>query len=122
MRIKLIMPPTFDCGKAELANIDRKIANGMKAIIGGMDFPELEDEITKLRTWKGELQDIISARQSNIDTIDPKEIAQIFRQSATDMKGNNAQAAIKRHITKIYAHPDTSYEVEIGVLFNGECE
>ena len=37
--------PDLKAEKAELVSVSTKIKNGMAAILGGMHFPELEDEI-----------------------------------------------------------------------------
>jgi hypothetical protein len=37
-----------------------KVAKGVKAVMSGMNIPELQDEIDRLRTRKGELENAIS--------------------------------------------------------------
>ena len=46
--------------KKELAQIERKLANGAKAILEGADFPELNEAIAHLRVHKAELEDILA--------------------------------------------------------------
>ena len=41
--------PDLRTERAELANINAQINNGLKAILSGMDIPELQDEMGKLR-------------------------------------------------------------------------
>jgi hypothetical protein len=48
--------------RKELSQINSKIANGVKA---RMEFPELEEEGSRLRIRKSELEDIISHTSNN---------------------------------------------------------
>jgi site-specific DNA recombinase len=51
--------PNCSKERSELADTEKKIANGVKAVLSGMDVPELQTEIDRLRARKGELEDII---------------------------------------------------------------
>lgn len=110
--------PDLKAERAELASITAQINNGLKAILNGMDIPELRDEMDKLRVRKGELEDIIGRRTANRAQIDPQKIVQIF-QDAIDNWDTDLPTIIKQHITKIYAHTDGSISVNIGVHLNG---
>lgn len=107
--------PTLLREKAELAEVTKKINNGVKAILSGAEFPELEEEIHRLRTRKSELEDIISVNTSDRPQVDPAAIVKLFQDSIASWNEENIPNIIKYHITKIYAHSDGSYEVEIGV-------
>jgi site-specific DNA recombinase len=100
--------------KRELADIVLQINNGMKAIMRGMEFPELEEEIGHLRVRKGELEDIIARKESGRGKVNPAKIIDLFNASMknwdVDLKN-----IIKYHIDKIYANPDGSYAVNVGV-------
>lgn len=110
--------PDLSKEKKELAEITMQINNGMKAILKGIDFPELEDEISRLRVRKSELEDIIARNESNKRKVDKNKIVELFRNSIenwdVDLKN-----IIKYHITKIYANIDGSYTVNVGVHING---
>ena len=111
--------PDASAEKKELASINAQIQNGMAAILKGMDFPELQDEITRLRTRKGELEDVIRTRETTSTRIDPEKIEAAFAYSVAHIADGNMREIIKRHVTKIYAHSDGSYDVELGVYTNG---
>jgi len=104
--------------KKELADITMQINNGMKYILNGKDFPELEEEIDRLRVRKGELEDIIARRESNKCKVDPAKIIELFNVSMknwdVDLKN-----IIKYHVQKIYANIDGSYTVNVGVHIAG---
>lgn len=104
--------------KAELKDITNKIENGVKAILSGITLPELERELRNLRTRKSELEDIISTRQKK-DYVNAKDIIKLFEESIEEWETENIPTIVKHHITKIYAHPDGSYDIDIGVHING---
>ena len=104
--------------KKELAAIDKKIANGIKAVMEGLDIPELKSEISALKVRKMELEDIISSNKQNAPKISRDELMQAFENDIRTINNCTAQelkAIIKRNVTKIHAHADGSYEVYIGV-------
>lgn len=104
--------------KKELANITLKINNGVKVILGGMYFPELEEEIERLRVRKNELLDIITRKELNKRKVDPAKIVELF-QYAIDNWEVDKKNIVKHHISKIYANIDGSFSVNIGVHING---
>ena len=104
--------------KKELADITLKINNGVKAVMAGMNFPELDDEIERLRVRKGELLDIIARKESNKRKVDPAKIVELF-QYAIDNWEVDKKNIVKHHISKIYANIDGSFSVNIGVHING---
>lgn len=111
---------TPDCAKerSELAETEKKITNGVKAVLSGMDISELQNEIDRLRARKSELEDIIRHKESGGIKIDPQKIVNKFHQ-AVDTWDNDLKRIIKEFITKIYANPDGSFSVEIGVHITG---
>lgn len=110
-----------DCKKErlELNDIVKQINNGTKAILSGNDFPELRDEIARLRLRKAELEDIISVSKRNVPCIEARDIVNLFKSNLENWNDENLPEIIRQHITKIYAHIDGSYEVEIGVHIIG---
>ncbi len=105
--------------RAELADITKKINNGVKAILSGAEFPELEEELQRLRTRKSEVEDIIAANSRENKTVDPAAIVRLFQHSVDNWNEDNIPNIVKYHVTKIYAHLDGSFTVEIGVHING---
>ena len=102
--------------RIELADINAQLANGTKAILKGIDYPELQTEMFKLRVRKSELEDIIS-RSSEKSSVNPDSIVNLFRHAVenwdTDLK------SILRSMIKIYAHADGSFDLNIGVHISG---
>ena len=109
-----------DCSKerSELADIDKKISNGVKAVISGMDIPELQTEIDRLRTRKSELEDIIAHKENGGKKINPDSIVGRFNR-ALDCWDSDLKRIIQEFVTKIYANPDGSFSVEVGVHIDG---
>lgn len=105
--------------REELVNVSSQIQNGMKALLRGMEFPELEDEIGRLRVRKSELEDIIAQRQSEHPTVDAEALAVMLRESAANLDAEHMPELIRKYIQKIYATSDGSYSVEVGVHLNG---
>lgn len=105
--------------RAELASIEAKLANGLRAILNGMDnFPELQDEMDRLRVRKRELEEIIARRTMSAKAVDPADIVKVFNY-ALDHWDDDLPTIVKEHITKIYAHTDGSYSVNVGVHITG---
>ena len=66
--------------KAELVDIESQIHNGMRALLGGMYFPELEEELSKLRLRKAELEDIIGVGERENNRVNPADIVKILEE------------------------------------------
>lgn len=111
--------PDLSKEKAELADITTKINNGIKALMRNPDFLELDEEITRLRGRKGELEDIIKAASNGKRAIDAAKIVALFNNNVDRWNDENKAEIIKQHITKIYAHADGSFTVNAGVHIHG---
>ena len=109
-----------DCSKekAELAETEKQIANGIKAVLAGMDIPELNTEIDRLRARKSELEDIIRHKENNGQKVDPARIVARF-QRALETWDTNLKHVVQEFVTKIYANPNGSFSVQIGVHITG---
>lgn len=110
--------PDLRVERAELASVNAQINNGLKAILTGMDIPELRDEMDRLRVRKSELEDIIGRRTARRRPVDPKSIVRIFEESLENWD-TNLPAIIKEHVGKIYAHTNGSVSVNVGVHLIG---
>lgn len=110
--------PNLSEERKELRRVNDKISNGVKAILSGLDLPELKEELDRLRVRKSELEDIIKYNDTHSSAIEPESIIALFK-NAVEHIGTDNQAAIKNFITKIYAHADGSATVNIGVHING---
>ena len=110
--------PDLKSEKKELAEVSIKIKNGMKAILGGMEFPELQEEIDNLRVRKSQLEDIIARREINQSKVDKKDIINMFKDDI-NLFGVDNRTLIKSHISKIYANGDGTFSITVGVHING---
>lgn len=105
--------PNAAAEKAELREINTKINNGIKAILNGLEFPELQEELDRLRVRKSELEDVIANAEKKSGHVDRNKLIAYLR-NATEHLEENPKAAI-REMVKIYAHADGSCTVNIGV-------
>lgn len=111
--------PDLKAERAELAGIEAKLNNGLRAILNGFDnFPELQDEMDKLRVRKRELEEIIARRTASVREVDPADIVRIYNY-ALDHWDDDFPTIVREHVTKIYAHADGSYSVNVGVHITG---
>ena len=104
--------------RREIAQIDKKIGNGMNALLNGFEFPELQEEISRLRSRKSELEKIISYNTSAAPVITLDDIRALFADAAQNLD-KNPRAAIRLMVQKIYTYPDGGFDVSIGVHLPG---
>ena len=111
--------PDLRAERVELADINAKLANGLKALLNGFDdIPELHDEMDKLRIRKSELEDIIGQRQARRTEVNAKDIERLFIKSVERMD-SDLPRVLKEHISKIYAHTDGTFSINVGVHLSG---
>lgn len=111
--------PDLKDERAELAGIEAKLQNGLRAILNGFDnFPELQDEMDKLRVRKRELEDIIGRRTASEREVDPADIVAVYNYALKHWD-DDLQTIIRQHITRIYAHANGDYSVNVGVHIAG---
>ena len=109
--------PDCTAEKRELADVERQIANGVKAVLSGLSVPELSAEIDRLRQRKLDLESVIAAkRQSSSHIYTPEEIHGALLCLLQDFEPRNAVRAL---VQKIYANADGSCTVHIGVHIPG---
>ena len=102
--------------RKELIEVEKKIANGTKALMGGLDYEELRDEIARMKVRRSELNDIISL-DPNVK-ITKEMIIEKLKKDAKNITPDAIPRLVKAYITKVYAHND---EIIItgGVNLNG---
>lgn len=105
--------------RTELAEIELKIRYGVKAVLSGISFPELQEEMDHLRVRKSELEDIMARAQADRPEVNPQDIIRLFEESLESAETSEMKRAIQYHITKIYAHADGTCSVNVGVHLNG---
>lgn len=104
--------------KKSFAEVNWQIANGTRAIMNGLDYPELKDEIDRQRVHKSELEDVIARKSEGRAKVDPADIVATFNY-ATNKWDDNLKSTVKFLISKIYAHTDGSYTINVGVHIAG---
>lgn len=102
--------------RIELADIIKQIDYGTKAILKGIDYPELQTEMLKLRIRKSELEDII-AKGEEKKTVSADKLEVLFHQMLEDW--DNDLKGVYKKMIKIYAHADRSFALNIGVHITG---
>nr|WP_317413848.1 recombinase family protein [uncultured Solibaculum sp.] len=108
--------PDCEAERRELVEVERQIQNGIKAVLSGMDIPELHAEIDRCRDRKLELEEIIAEKEKNGSqkvTID--EIRHVFRWALENYDTQNRKKVIQQFVKKIYANVDGSCTVHIGI-------
>lgn len=105
--------------KKELAEVERQISNGTKAILRGLDYPELQDEISRLRVRREELKDVITISERENKAVSADDVRAVFEGALSDLQNGNPKAAIRSCVQKIYANTDGSFSVDIGVHTSG---
>ena len=107
--------PDLTNEREELAQIKTKINNGVKVVLGGLNLPELEEELDRLRVRNSELEDIIQRKTAERPEVDSTAIVQLFQNAVENWNPENLKEILKSLITKIYARVDGSYTVNVGV-------
>lgn len=108
--------PDCEAERRELVELERQIQNGIKAVLSGMDIPELHAEIDRCRDRKLELENIISEKEKNgAQKVTVEEIRHVFRWALENYNDQNQKKIIQQFVKKIYANVDGSCTVHIGV-------
>ena len=102
--------------RKELADIIFQLNNGTKAILKGIDYPELQEEMFRLRVRKSELEDIISRGEVK-KPVDVEKIEKFLRESLDQIDENAKQVC--KSLVKVYAHPNGNFDIEVGVHMDG---
>ena len=100
--------------KNEIAEIDKKIRNAMNAFMSGVVFPEMQEEVDRLRIRKSELEDIVARRSVTNAPVRKDRVVKFF-EYALNLIEQDPKQAVKALITKIYANTDGSFTVNVGV-------
>jgi hypothetical protein len=102
--------------RKELADIIFQLNNGTKAILKGIDYPELQEEMFRLRVRKSELEDIIR-RGEEKKPVSVEKLEQLFQNAVKQLDTDTKQ--ICKSMVKIYAHPNGDCDLEVGVHISG---
>lgn len=103
--------------KRELAEVDAQIANGTKAALSGVVFPELMKAMDELRARKIELENIIAEKSAyKGERVKPEDVVAALRDIMEEFE---PRRAVRELVQKIYVNPDGSCTVHIGVHMTG---
>ena len=109
----------FSAEKEEILEIDRKIKNGINAVMSGMDIPEIKEEIERLRERKLELENIMSYSAIEDKAISEAEIQQCLKEIVEEANAKDARTLVNTFLQKIYANPDGTIAIHLSVHING---
>ena len=111
--------PNCEAEKRELVELERKIQNGVKAVMSGMDIPELHAEIDRCRDRKMELEIIIAEKErKSAQKVTADEIRQVFHWALENYNHEHQKQIIQKFVKKIYANADGSCTVHIGCTYD----
>ena len=102
--------------RKELADIIFQLNNGTKAILKGSDYPELQEEMFRLRVRKSELEDMIQ-RGAEHNPVSVEKLVQLFQNAMERLDTDTKQVC--KSMVKIYAHSNGDCDLEVGVHING---
>lgn len=102
--------------REELKKLKTELANGVKAVLDGLDFPELQDKVSNIRLRIAELEQIIST--SPYRSITREDIIKQLKKDAEHITSEDMPRLVKAYVTKIYAH-NNEVIITGGVNLNG---
>lgn len=106
--------PDLSAEKRELAELNRKLTNGYRAIMDGFDDPDFRAMVGSLRRRKAELESLIHRRESARPHVTPGQIREALRKSIADWETRRKEV-VREHIQRITAHADGTITVHIRV-------
>lgn len=116
------LSPDLSAEQAELDQITTQIHNAMKYIMTGKNFPELDEEVERLRLRKAELEDlIVVAKSKKPIVINPETIVFNLKKQAAMWKENRKSEVVHALVQKIYSNVDGTLTVHIGVVLKDGC-
>lgn len=101
--------------KLELVEIAAKIKNITKAIMNGISYPELMEDMNKLQKRKHELEEILNLEQYEEINKASADSMKKFLSYLIENVDDNIEQVIKGFVVRINAHHDGSYTVVLGV-------
>ncbi len=107
--------------KAELQSVSQKLNNGIKAILNGIDSPELADQVKELKKKKTELEKMIANAENNFlgRKINIEALEEMFRSDVENIESKDPEelrVIIRRHVPSIIANGDGTFTVTVGYL------
>ena len=84
----------------ELAEIERKIHNGVKAMLNGMDIAEMKEEINRLKMRKIELEEMIK-NVPTVKTLDRNALVDYFRNIVENWDSLDKDRVLRENVVSI---------------------
>ena len=88
----------------ELDKLRKELQNCVDSIKSGMMFPELNNEVNRIRIRISELEDILSLPKTQL--VSKKAVVERLKKDAADIDRISARQLIKSYVTKINARSD----------------
>jgi site-specific DNA recombinase len=92
--------PTQEKERHELAEIERKIHNGVKAMLNGMDIAEMKEEINRLKMRKIELEETIK-NAPTVKTLDRNALVDYFRNIVDNWDSLDKDRVLRENVVSI---------------------
>jgi predicted nucleic acid-binding Zn-ribbon protein len=90
--------------KKEIEKLRAQLQNGLKAVLEGMKFPELEDEMNRIRERIADLEQ--SLLYVDKPTVTKEQIIAKLKKDAESITPEAMPRLVKEYVQKIYAHDD----------------
>lgn len=105
--------------KKELAQIEKKISNGVAAILAGADVPELLAQIQQLKEKKNALTDEIQTIAQNYKPVNVDSLADMLKKdacaAAETLDADGLKRLIRLYVTGIHVQENGDCIVEVGI-------
>lgn len=113
--------PKLSDNQKELLDIQTKISNGMKAILSGLDFPDLRDELFRLQERKKELELSITTAMSG-KIMDRSKLTKYVSDCLNGWETMNDKELIQNYVLGITILPNGEFTVKVGVVHTKSSE
>lgn len=90
--------------RKELNKSKEQLNNATKAILNGLDYPELQDEIKTIRLRISALEQKIAAASAQNMQITKEDIVAKLKKDVEHITPDDMPRLVKTYVTKIYAH------------------
>lgn len=111
--------------RRELASVNTRIQNGLKAILSGFDDDDLRVKIADLKEKKAKLEIAISTAENIGRAVNVPALAAMLRQDVENLQSRSReeiQHTIRQHVPHIIANEDGTLTVTVGYLLPGAAQ
>ena len=111
--------------RRELASVNTRIQNGLKAILSGFDDDDLRIQIAELKEKKAKLEIAISTAENIGRAVNVPALAAMLRQDVENLQSRSReeiQHTIRQHVPSITANEDGTLTIMVGYLLLGAAQ